>query len=83
MIPRSAFSYCFGDVIVALAQTFISADFGILAFTLLHEGLELGIVGFCNSLGLHLHHQMSAGILNACPYVNNGLFKTRNACILV
>lgn len=71
------------DIIIALTKTLVSADLGVLALALLHKRLQLGIVRFSDSLGLHLHHQLTTRGLDARPDVNNGLLESRDACTLV
>ena len=60
------------NVVVALAETLVTADLGILALALLHEGLELGVIGLGDRLGLHLHDQVASRRLDAGADVDDG-----------
>lgn len=72
-----------GDIVVGLADTLVAADLSVLTLTLLHKSLELSIIGLGDSLGLHLHHKVATGSLDAGPHVLNGLLKAGNTGILV
>lgn len=65
----------FGDIIVALADTLVTANLGVLAFPLLHKRLELGVIRLCDGLGLHLDGQLAAGGLDVLPDLHDRLFQ--------
>lgn len=71
------------DVVIALADTLVAADFGVLALALLHQRLELRIIRLSDRLGRHLDDEVTAGRFDACPDVDDGLFKPRNTGVLV
>lgn len=71
------------NVVVTLAHALITANLGIFALLLLHEGLELGIITLGNGLGLHLDRQIAAGGLNGFANVDNGLLQALNTNSLV
>lgn len=71
------------DIVVAFANALVSADFGILALPLLHQSLQLSIVGVRDRLRLHLHHQLSAGALNARADFPNSCLQRRDSVALV
>lgn len=73
----------FGDVIVALAHTLITADLGVLALALLHQSLQLCVIALRDSLRLHLDNQVAAGAANALPDVDDSLFQSADAQALV
>lgn len=60
------------NIVVALAETLVAADLGILALALLHKSLELGVIGLSDCLGLHLHDQVAARRLDAGADVDYG-----------
>lgn len=76
-------SHILRGVVVAFADTLVSADFGIFAFPLLHEGLQLGIVGVRNSLRIHLDDEVTASLLDAGSNVHNGLLQPGDTGVLV
>jgi hypothetical protein len=71
------------DVVIALADTLVAADFGVLALTLLHQRLEFRIIRLGDRLGRHLDDEVTAGRFDACPDVDDGLLQSRNAGVLV
>lgn len=72
-----------GDVLVAVTHALIAADFGVLALTLLHERLELGIVALGDGLGLHLNDQAAAGTLDALLNLDDGFFQAADTQVFV
>lgn len=71
------------DVVVAVGNTLITADFGVLALTLLHQGLQLSVVTLRHGLGLHLHDQVAASPLDARADVDDGLLQPADTRALV
>lgn len=72
-----------GDALVGFTQALVTADFGVLPLTLLHECLELGIVGLGDGLGLHLDVELAARALDACSDVDDGLLEQCDTHALV
>lgn len=71
------------DVVVTLTLTLVTADFLVLTLSLLHEGLELGIITLGDGLGLHLDCQVAVGGLDGCADVDNGLLEAGDTLSLV
>lgn len=72
-----------GNVVIGFTDTLVAADFSVLPFALLHEGLKFGVVALGNCLGLHLDHEPAACRIDARPDVDNGLLKSSDALVLV
>lgn len=71
------------DVVIALADTLVTADLGVLTLPLLHERLELGVIALGDGLGLHLDGQVAAGGLDALSDVDDGLLQSADTQALV
>ncbi|KAI6751536.1 hypothetical protein HG531_006232 [Fusarium graminearum] len=71
------------DVLVAVAHTLVTADLGILALTLLHQGLKLSIITLSDSLWLHLDCQVSACSFDAGSDIDNSLLQASDSKRLI
>lgn len=71
------------DVVVTVADTLVAANFSVLALSLLHQCLQLGVVALRDGLGLHLDGEVATGSFNGGPDVDNGLLQTSDALRLV
>lgn len=76
-------SHVLRGVVVAFADTLVSADFGVFPFPLLHKGLQLGIVGVRNSLRIHFDDELTASLLDASSDVHNGFLQPGDTGVLV
>lgn len=85
-LHRLSPSFCLdsiGDVLVAVAHTLVTTDFGVLAFALLHESLKLGVIALGNGLGLHSHCEVATGFLNVLLDPHDSLLQALDAEVLV
>lgn len=71
------------NVVVAFTDALVSADLGVLALSLLHQCLQLGIIRVRDSLRLHLDVQLTTGSLDALADVDDGLLQSCDTEVLV
>lgn len=79
----SCFLNSVGNIVIAFTYALVTADFSVLALSLLHQSLQLSVIALRNSLGLHLDGQVATSSLDVLANVHNGLLQTRNTERLV
>ena len=69
--------------LVARALVLVTADFLVLALTLLHECRKLSVIVLGDGLGRHLDLAVAARFRDVLLDVDNGLFEARDTGALV
>lgn len=80
---KKTFLDSLGDIVVALAQAFVTANFGVLTLSLLHQSLQFGVIALRDGLGLHLDRQIAASALDAFSDALDGFVQECDALVFV